>query len=121
MRSTLHGFASLRTPSGRARNRRGIALVAALLSIAAAVAALASWLRGPGFEAPPIRCGMRSAVFEVQCVDRSPYLLVNDINAAVKAAEAAGGEIAHPPMEVPGHGTFAIFIQGGIQHGLWQR
>ena len=32
----------------------------------------------------------------------------------------AGAEIAHPPMELPGHGTFAIVIQGGIHHGLWQ-
>ena len=29
-------------------------------------------------------------------------------------------EIAHPPMELPGYGTFAIYIQGGIQFGLWQ-
>ena len=42
------------------------------------------------------------------------------IDAAVEAAQAAGGEIAHPPMEIPGHGMFAIFIQGGIHHGLWQ-
>ncbi|HJN45694.1 MAG: hypothetical protein QF786_01830 [Vicinamibacterales bacterium] len=32
----------------------------------------------------------------------------------------AGDEIAHPPMKIPGHGTFAIFMQGGIHHGLWQ-
>ena len=50
-----------------------------------------------------------------------PYLLIDDIAAAATAAEAAGGEIAHPPMELPGHGTFAIYIQGGIHHGLWQR
>lgn len=50
-----------------------------------------------------------------------PYLLVDDVAAAVKAAEAAGAEIAHPPLELRGHGTFAIYIQGGIQHGLWQR
>ena len=31
------------------------------------------------------------------------------------------GEVAHPPMEIPGQGTFAIYIQGGIHHGLWQR
>ena len=49
-----------------------------------------------------------------------PYLLVDDIDAAAKAAEEAGGEIAHPPMEIPGHGKFAIFIQGGIHHGVWQ-
>ena len=22
--------------------------------------------------------------------------------------------------EIPGHGTFAIYLQGGIDHGLWQ-
>jgi hypothetical protein len=22
---------------------------------------------------------------------------------------------------IPGHGSFAIFIEGGIHHGLWQR
>ncbi|MFG0317693.1 MAG: VOC family protein [Planctomycetota bacterium JB042] len=49
-----------------------------------------------------------------------PYLLVDDIAAAVKAAEEAGAVIAHPPFELEGHGTFAIFIQGGIEHGLWQ-
>jgi len=49
-----------------------------------------------------------------------PYMLVDDIEAATKAAEAAGGEIALPPTEIPGRGTFSIYFQGGIQHGLWQ-
>ena len=49
-----------------------------------------------------------------------PYVLVDDIEAAARAAEEAGAEIAHPPMEIPGQGTFAIFIQGGIHHALWQ-
>jgi len=49
-----------------------------------------------------------------------PYLLVEDIEAAVAAAEAAGGEIAHPPLEIPGRGKFAIYFLGGIQYGLWQ-
>ena len=49
-----------------------------------------------------------------------PYWLTEDIEAAVKAAVEAGGELAHPPMEIPGHGTFAIYFQGGIQNGLWQ-
>ena len=49
-----------------------------------------------------------------------PYWLVDDIEAAVAAAVGAGGEIAHPPMEIPGHGTFAIYILGGVDHGLWQ-
>ncbi len=49
-----------------------------------------------------------------------PYVLVDDIEAAVEAAEAAGGQIAHPPWEIPGLGRFAIYVQGGIDHGLWQ-
>ena len=48
------------------------------------------------------------------------YKLVDDIEAAVRAVVESGGMIAHPPMEIPGHGTFAIFTQGGISHGLWQ-
>jgi hypothetical protein len=50
-----------------------------------------------------------------------PYWLVDDIEAAVAAVVKAGGEIAHPPMEIPGHGIFAIYLLGGIDHGLWQR
>ena len=49
-----------------------------------------------------------------------PYLLVDDIEAAVKAAEEAGGHVAIPPMEIPGHGRFAIYLLGGIEHGLWE-
>lgn len=49
-----------------------------------------------------------------------PYWLVDDIEAAVAAAVKAGGVVAHPPMAIPGHGTFAIYFLGGNQHGLWQ-
>jgi uncharacterized protein len=50
-----------------------------------------------------------------------PYWLVPDIHAALAAAERAGGRVAHPPLEIPGHGTFAIYVQGGNDHGLWQK
>ncbi|MFT7619718.1 MAG: putative enzyme related to lactoylglutathione lyase [Planctomycetota bacterium] len=49
-----------------------------------------------------------------------PYVLTEDIEASAKAAEDAGAQIAMPPMEIPGHGKFAIYILGGIEHGLWQ-
>jgi predicted enzyme related to lactoylglutathione lyase len=49
-----------------------------------------------------------------------PYLLVEDIEAAVKVAEKEGAEVALPPMKIPGQGTFSIYILGGIEHGLWQ-
>lgn len=50
-----------------------------------------------------------------------PYWLVDDIKAALAAAEKAGGTVAHPPLQIPGHGTFAIYLQGGNDHGLWQK
>ena len=49
-----------------------------------------------------------------------PYWLVSDIEAALAAIEDAGGQVALPPMEIPGHGTCAIYFQGGNDHGLWQ-
>lgn len=50
-----------------------------------------------------------------------PYVLADDIDAAVKSAAEAGAQIAIPRMDIPGHGTIAIYILGGIEHGLWQR
>ena len=64
--------------------------------------------------------GVRAPLRETEQPVVRPYWLVKDIEAAVAAAVQAGGEVAHPPMEIPGHGTFAIYIQGGIDHGFWQ-
>jgi len=66
------------------------------------------------------RIGVRAPLREDEEPVVRPYVLVKDIEAAVEAVQAAGGEIAHPPLELPGQGTFAIYFQGGIQHGLWQ-
>ena len=49
-----------------------------------------------------------------------PYWLVDDIEAALAAATQHGALVAHPPLEIPGKGTFAIYIQGDVDHGLWQ-
>lgn len=49
-----------------------------------------------------------------------PYVLVDDIEAAVKDAEAAGGQIAMGATEIPGQGRFAIYFLGGVQYGLWE-
>jgi len=64
--------------------------------------------------------GVRAPLRETEEPVVRPYWLVDDIEAAVAAAVKAGGVIAHPPMKIPGHGTFAIYIQGGIDHGFWQ-
>jgi predicted enzyme related to lactoylglutathione lyase len=66
------------------------------------------------------RIGVRAPMRETEEPVVRPYLLVEDIGAAVDAAQAAGGEIAMAPTEIPGQGKFAIYILGGIQHGLWQ-
>ncbi|MEL6349583.1 MAG: VOC family protein [Myxococcota bacterium] len=49
------------------------------------------------------------------------YIEVADIENAANAAEAAGAMIAYPPTRQGDHGMFAIYIQGDVQHGLWQR
>jgi len=65
--------------------------------------------------------GVRRPMHAAESAVVRPYWLVDDVEAAVAAAVDAGAEVAHPAMEIPGYGIFAIYIQGGIQHGLWQR
>jgi predicted enzyme related to lactoylglutathione lyase len=64
--------------------------------------------------------GVRAPMHESEQPVIRPYWLVQDIEQAVHAVEENGGIIAHLPMEIPGKGKFAIFIQGNTQHGLWE-
>lgn len=64
--------------------------------------------------------GIRAPLRDTEKPVVRPYMLVEDIQAAVDTATKAGAEVAMPPMEIPGHGTFAIVIQGGIDSGFWQ-
>lgn len=66
------------------------------------------------------RISVRAPMRETEQPVVRPYALVEDIDAAVEAAQAAGAVIALPPMEIPGQGKFAIYILGGIEHGLWK-
>jgi predicted enzyme related to lactoylglutathione lyase len=65
--------------------------------------------------------GVRAPMRETEAPVVRPYWLVDDIVAAVAAVVKAGGVIAVPPTKIPGHGTFAIYLQGGIDHGFWQK
>ena len=52
-------------------------------------------------------------------------IVARDVDKVCSAYAAAnkvqfGEPVAHPPLEITGHGTFAIYILGGVNHGLWQ-
>ncbi len=66
------------------------------------------------------RIGVRAPMRSTEQPIVRPYLLVQDIEASVEAATKAGATVAVPPVEIPGQGTFSIYILGGIEHGLWQ-
>jgi len=61
---------------------------------------------------PPLRDAERPIV--------RPYWFVDDVEAALETAAKQGAVVAVPPMEIPGRGTIAIYIQGAVDHGLWQ-
>lgn len=64
--------------------------------------------------------GVRGALSETETPVVRPYWLTDNIDSALDAVKSVGAEVAHPPMDIPGKGKFAIYIQGGVQHGLWQ-
>lgn len=64
--------------------------------------------------------GVRAPLRDTEAPIVRPYWLVGDIQKAVASIEGQGGEIAVPPMTIPEKGTFAIYILGGNDHGLWQ-
>ena len=64
--------------------------------------------------------GIRGPLRDTEMPVVRPYMLVDDIKAAVPAAAEAGAEIAMPPTAIPEHGMFAIVIHGGIDCGFWQ-
>lgn len=65
--------------------------------------------------------GVRAPLRDTEAPIVRPYWLVKDIKAAVAAAKKAGGQVAVEPMEIPGHGKFAIYLKGGVDHGLWEK
>jgi uncharacterized protein len=64
--------------------------------------------------------GIRGPLRDDEAPVVRPYMLVEDITAAVTASAEARAEVALPSLELPGHGTCAIVVQGGIDFGFWQ-
>ena len=67
------------------------------------------------------RIGVRAPLADHDAPIVRPYMLVDDIEAATAAAQKAGATFAMTATEAPGHGTFAIYMLGGHQYGLWQQ
>jgi predicted enzyme related to lactoylglutathione lyase len=67
------------------------------------------------------RIGVRAPLAEHEPPTLRTYIEVQDIASAVQQAEAAGAVIAYPPTRQGKSGTWAIYLLGDVQHGLWQR
>jgi predicted enzyme related to lactoylglutathione lyase len=65
--------------------------------------------------------GVRKPLADHEAPIMRTYLAVDDIEKAVEKAKAAGAMIAYGPMQQGAAGTFAIAIQGEVQHGFWQK
>lgn len=65
--------------------------------------------------------GVRAPLAEHELPIVRVYFAVDDIIAAVEAAEKVGAVIAYPPTKQGETGTWAIYILEGIQYGLWQQ
>jgi hypothetical protein len=66
------------------------------------------------------RVGVRAPMAEHEQPTIRPYFAVDDIAAAIAEAEAKGGVVAYPPTRQGDTGTWAIYVLGGLQIGLWQ-
>jgi hypothetical protein len=65
--------------------------------------------------------GIRKPLAEHEQPIVRTYLEVKGIQQATNEAEESGATLAYPPTRQADHGTFAIVIQGDVEHGLWQR
>lgn len=66
------------------------------------------------------RIGVRGPLRDAEAPAIRPYWLVDDIEAALAEVTKQGAFVAHSSLKIPGKGMFAIYIQGGVDHGLWQ-
>ncbi len=65
-------------------------------------------------------CGIRAPMHTEEKPMVRSYVRVNDIKTTVQRAADLGAKILLERMEIPGHGIIAIYMHGGIEHGIWQ-
>ena len=66
------------------------------------------------------KIGIRAPMRDTEEPVGRPYMLVEDIDAAVAAADKSGAKIAMSSTKGGADGQFAIIIHGGIESGLPQ-
>ncbi|GAB5406366.1 MAG: hypothetical protein Aurels2KO_45970 [Aureliella sp.] len=64
--------------------------------------------------------GVRAPMHAGEKVVTRIYYLVEDIDASFAQVKESGADILVEPMDIPGHGKCAIYMQGGVEAGLWQ-
>jgi hypothetical protein len=66
------------------------------------------------------RVGVRAPLADHEQPVIRPYFAVDDIVQAVAKVEAEGATVAYPPTRQGDTGTWAIYLVGDLQSGLWQ-
>ena len=66
------------------------------------------------------RVGVRAPQADHEQTFNRPYFAVDDIVQAVAKVEAEGATVAYPPTRQGDTGTWAIYLVGDLQIGLWQ-
>lgn len=64
--------------------------------------------------------GVRAPLRKSELPITRPYWLVDDIEEALAAVTALDVEVALSTVEIPGKGKLAVYIDGGVEIGLWQ-
>lgn len=66
------------------------------------------------------RCGIRAPMSPAESPKVRIYLRVDSIADHVRQLAQSDAEVLLDRMEIPGHGTIAIYQMGGVEHGLWE-
>lgn len=64
--------------------------------------------------------GVRAPMHDGEKPVTRTYFATDEIDTSTDVAIKAGGELAHPVMELPGTCKFSIFFKGNNEFGLWE-
>ncbi len=65
-------------------------------------------------------CGIRAPMHDQEKPTVRTYVRVADIESSIEKAAELGATVALGATEIPGRGTIAIYLYGGIEQGIWQ-